>query len=38
MSEEELKAAIRYGLKWYCVFWGSIIGGFGLLHGILALL
>lgn len=25
MDPNELKAAIKYGLKWYCIFWTILV-------------
>lgn len=38
IDREELKAAARYALKWYCLFWGSLVAGIALVHSLIALL
>lgn len=30
MNEKELKAAVRYGLRWYCIFWAAQVLVLGL--------
>jgi hypothetical protein len=38
VDREDLKAAVRYGLKWYCIFWGGVLATVAVVHGVVALL